>query len=218
MKVYTENQLFHEYRLTYETGATNRSRLASIRECTAGNTCFKPTVFNWSADGGSGFDKTTIPGAEAIPNYNSVHATGDFNGDGLTDLYIQLTYDNGRAAGGSNIEGKTWLANGDGTFTKIIIPDNEAMPDKSRVHATGDFNGDGLTDLYVQGAHTSGRAAGGQSIPGQVWYSDGDGTFTKVIIPGNDAMPNYSKVDHAHSACTSGFAGRTRIFIFNRYS
>ena len=66
-------------------------------------------------------------------------AVGDFNGDGIPDLAISSHSSNTVA---------TLLGNGDGTFSTYNIPfDIGAAPSYSV--ATGDFNGNGISDLAV---------------------------------------------------------------------
>ena len=67
-------------------------------------------------------------------NFKSITCTGDFNGDGRTDL-VTVPF------GVVHI----MLSNGNG-FTDVVVP-NIAVSLGS-IHC-GDFNGDGLTDLYV---------------------------------------------------------------------
>ena len=76
-------------------------------------------------------------------------STGDFNGDGLTDLLLQNRAIQGHA---------TYLlfAQADGSFThEFSIHDEfgmtqERWADDLRLLHTGDFNGDGLTDVLLQ--------------------------------------------------------------------
>ncbi len=85
--------------------------------------------------------------------------TGDFNGDGKTDLihFVNNTY------------AHTWISNGNGTFDiQSPFPNTGySVGANDYKFLTGDFNGDGKTDLihFVNNtyAHT--------------WISNGDGTF-----------------------------------------
>ena len=40
VKVYADGTLFQDYQLTYETGATNRSRIKTIKQCATNGDCF----------------------------------------------------------------------------------------------------------------------------------------------------------------------------------
>lgn len=98
--------------------------------------------------------------------------TGDFNGDGLTDFY-HIDDDPGDHTIG--------LSNGNGTFDfskgSLLLVDGDS---ESQTIRTGDFNGDGLTDLcrmnYGTGANSSWIA-----------LSDGDGTFS--VKEGENFLP-----------------------------
>ncbi|MEL6867989.1 MAG: VCBS repeat-containing protein, partial [Bacteroidota bacterium] len=85
---------------------------------------------------------------------------GDFNGDGLTDLIHFVNSHNAHV----------WISNGDGTFQ--ILPafnlPNYGMNGNNYNYQTGDFNGDGRTDLI----HLAGNRTA------VVWLSNGNGTFT----------------------------------------
>ena len=95
--------------------------------------------------------------------------TGDYNGDGRTDL---------AAYGGAGWAGvPVAFSNGDGSFTVT----NDAINSFAAWAATpgvriarGDYNGDGRTDLAAYGV------AGWNSLP--VAFSNGDGTFTVTNI------------------------------------
>ncbi len=82
--------------------------------------------------------------------------TGDFNGDGLTDLVT---------ANGDSDDVSVLLGNGDGTFA---AQQTFAAGIGPHSVTTGDFNGDGLTDLA-----TANRASDNVSV----LLGNGDGTF-----------------------------------------
>jgi YD repeat-containing protein len=95
---------------------------------------------------------------------------GDFNGDGKTDvLYANELF-------------HTLTSNGDGSYadhTATAIPDYCRSAGRPRADAclspdyvlTGDFNGDGLTDILSAGANF------------EVFLSNGDGAFTHTSMP-----------------------------------
>src|SRR5690242_15718737 len=90
-------------------------------------------------------------------------AVGDFNGDGKLDY---ITANNGNNTTTLGIA----LGNGDGTFK---TPSTIAIPCGALYVATGDFNGDGKTDLAVASADCSPGTNGVEMFLG-----NGDGTFT----------------------------------------
>ena len=108
------------------------------------------------------FGVFSFPGWAATPGVQVV--TGDFNGDGKTDLALV------GVAGWNTIP--VAFSNGDGTFRVtnfgvFSFPGWAATPGAKVV--TGDFNHDGKTDLAAVGV------AGWNTIP--VAFSNGDGTF-----------------------------------------
>lgn len=111
---------------------------------------------------------------------NADALSGDFNGDGRTDMAL---------LGGT---GKTTipvaLSNGDGTFTES----NASSPSFAGWAAaagaktlTGDFNGDGRTDIALVGG------SGWTTIP--IAFANGDGTFT-VTNATSSAFAGWSTV------------------------
>ncbi len=87
--------------------------------------------------------------------------TGDFNGDGKTDLIHFVDRDSVRV----------WLNKGDGTFSirrEFNSGSGYSISDNNYNFKLGDFNGDGKTDL-IHFADPDGV---------RVWSSKGDGTFT----------------------------------------
>jgi hypothetical protein len=78
-------------------------------------------------------------------------AVGDFNNDGIADLAVTNSLQNGSVL--------IFLGNGDGTFT--AAPTNPAAGTSAVGIATGDFDGDGNLDLAVSqyGAATTDAVA-----------------------------------------------------------
>jgi hypothetical protein len=104
----------------------------------------------------TGSDWVDWPGAKAI--------TGDFNGDGKTDIVVTA---NGLGGFGS------YLSNGDGTFHAVYSSQTGSdwvdWPGAKAI--TGDFNGDGKTDIVVTANGLGGFGS---------YLSNGDGTFHAV--------------------------------------
>ncbi len=65
---------------------------------------------------------------------------GDYNNDGLQDVYGSTTFGNTRL----------WRNNGDGTFTEVTVQDNVATPSGGSRRSGGfvDYNNDGFLDIY----------------------------------------------------------------------
>jgi hypothetical protein len=111
---------------------------------------------------------------------NTAHLTGDFNGDGKTDI---LTWQSD-----GNVH--QYFSNGDGKFTHVAGGLGGLGWWRGNIfHLTGDFNGDGKTDIL------SWQSDGNVNL----FISNGDGTFRRTYQPagigaqgwwqGNTAMP-----------------------------
>lgn len=127
------------------------------------------------SDGQGHFQRAgDIPGIVYTSNPNRVVSnalvTGDFNGDGKTDLIVFRPYDGFPAD-----PGNVYLSNGDGTFTNFgrhpVLPPAQGQYD-GRPYA-GDFNGDGLTDLLIVRMFDTSASA-------YIYLSNGDGTFRQA--------------------------------------
>jgi hypothetical protein len=127
------------------------------------------TVRDWlgQADGSfvGNIDKVNILTG---PEWHAV-GTGDFNGDGLADVLWQ--HDNGTV--------RDWLGQADGSFVGNIDKVNINTGAEWHVVGTGDFNGDGLSDVLWR--HDNGTV--------REWLGQSDGSF-KGNIDHVNFVPN----------------------------
>jgi hypothetical protein len=98
---------------------------------------------------------------------------GDYNNDGILDVYLMRGAWGGRNGRYPNSLLKN---NGDGTFTDVSFDAGLAEVHYPTLSAAwGDFNNDGLLDLYVGNESTAELTA-----PSQLFRNNGDGTFHDV--------------------------------------
>ncbi len=185
IETYVQTSQVFRYLLTYDEGTgTGRSRLRAATLCDANGVCFPPTRFDDWQDVTSPFAFNIQSNALAddpgywadINNYNFV--SGDYNGDGFTDM-LHLVGDN---------EFNIWLNKGDGTFalSKHNHPVNDPNNDDLRFFfLSGDFNGDGRSDLLH--LHNDSTA--------EVWVPQASGNFNyvNVTLPGYDFDQNQAR-------------------------
>jgi RHS repeat-associated protein len=168
-------RLVRRYQLSYNnSGATGRSRLASIQECDRNAACLSPTLISWQ-DGLQGWVASdTTSGSDSAATMTGAVAM-DFDGDGLEDLiYPQSgTWWYMRATGGGEFGGPT--------NTGISSSDGYAVPI--------DYDSNGAQDLLVNVPSSStrqilswnGSALGlintniTATLSGKEWAADFDG-------------------------------------------
>lgn len=166
IKTYVNEDLVKEYRLAYEYGNdTKRSRITNVTECDAQN-CKPGTTLTWQDRSSNVFqDIETTTDSTKIGQYNDWYYSGDFNGNGRTDLvrfygenYPQLTL-------------KVFLAREDGGLDLLSETDvtNDILYFTTPNFAQ-DYNGDGITDLY-------GWASDYQNIGHKVFFFSEEGTI-----------------------------------------
>lgn len=107
--------------------------------------------------------------------------SGDFNGDGRSDVFFHWS------TMGRNI---LYLSNGDGSFQKYANPIGIFAIDESPDNlGVGDFNGDGRDDLYFHWKITGNN---------RLFFSKGDGTFLgymNPVLPADvDAKPDNMRI------------------------
>ncbi len=136
VETYTGADLIRTYRLTYSQGTSSvQSRLATITEngYDGEEDISLPPYTLACQEGGSGlWSLLAQPTGLPYTGFNAPELTSPFysieiNGDGKADLFIAGHY---------------YLSNGDGSF------DYGGMMSTPSCTAMGDFNGDGITDLF----------------------------------------------------------------------
>jgi FG-GAP-like repeat/Abnormal spindle-like microcephaly-assoc'd, ASPM-SPD-2-Hydin/FG-GAP repeat len=115
----------------------------------------------------------SVQNALINPNAGGLEAVADFNGDGIPDV-ISNAYQT------HQFEVSISLGKGDGTFSAPVGVFGAATPASLLQALSGDFNGDGKTDLLL---------SVGQNIPipgsAYVILGNGDGTFQSPITLGD---------------------------------
>ncbi len=107
----------------------------------------------------------------------------DANGDGKPDLFVASGGYNSFAAGGPVSQGRLYINNGAGKFTRAVsaLP---AISISAGAVAAGDLNGDGFPDIFLGGRVVPGRYP--ETPASYILLNDGKGNFkdaTKKICP-----------------------------------
>jgi len=92
---------------------------------------------DWLANANGGFASNDANAMSGAPTSWKVAGTGDFNGDGRTDILWRN--DNGQLS--------DWLGQANGGFASNDANAMTGAPTSWHVAGTGDFNGDGRTDI-----------------------------------------------------------------------
>jgi len=122
-------------------------------------------------NGGTFGDVTAAAGMTTSRNSTGI-AWGDYNNDGLLDLYIA------RGTTGSGSLGNTlYRNNGDGTFTDVTAEAGLVTTANTWAAVWGDYDNDGFLDLFVTCAGASALGTGNANL---LYHNNGDGTFTNV--------------------------------------
>ncbi len=139
IEVKYNGQSFKKYNLTYTLDS--HSQLIKVTEYSSQDAALNPVVFTWSSQTNQ-FSETT----HYTNSDNERYYHGDFNGDGRVDFVtvpVKSSYT-------SNDKWKLFLANSSGNMVYTTQGDLNTY---FETFLTGDFNGDGLSDLMMQEKH-----------------------------------------------------------------
>gem|GEM_PF-6081247 len=140
-------------------------------------------------------DVTAAAGILPRPNAQGL-AWGDYNNDGLIDLYVS----HGKATGGGVLTNSLYRNNGNGTFTELS---NQAhVDDNTNTWAAvwGDYDNDGLLDLFVARPGTGEIGIGNANL---LYHNNGDGSFTDVAAQEGVALQD-DQITSAHKLAAWG--------------
>ena len=182
-------------KLIYDNGPiTGRSRVRGIKECAgapSGSRCLPTESFLYSGGGSEAYEASANfnLGTLTLMNSSGTYGvlTGDFNGDGKTDLIRWSD---------TPSENQLHLSNGDGSFGQVVNGAGSGqfnITDLNLSHSNGcfvamvaDFNGDGLSDIlrYSGSQPVSGNGTCASQQPNYLYLSKGDGSFLRSIVTG----------------------------------
>jgi RHS repeat-associated protein len=186
--------LAKDYRLAYDNGpSSGMSRLASLTECGGDGSCFAPTTFAWGSGGGG--LASTAASAQSIGLSDTTWASakvtsGDFNGDGIEDVFIF-------SPGGSKIcYGPSFTPS---QCRAMFLTSNTPFD-------VGDFNGDGIADIGMVAYDGSLRVCFGPNLgPNE----DGASCFV-YAAPGTFDFSSFKAL-----AASFRGDGRSQLFLWS---
>lgn len=192
-------------KLSYDSGpVTRRSRVTSIQTCAGDKNstrCLPGTSLAYSAGGDERYERSqrfNLGSAALYVAPNTLNnppqmfgpkgiLTGDFNGDGKTDIIRWSS---------SSAENQLWLSNGEGDFRQAlnfnITSDVLFVTDGCTQTLAKDFNGDGLVDLLRISSYIDPTERWGCPVTGWVaagaapllFLNNGNGGFSRRVVSG----------------------------------
>jgi hypothetical protein len=218
----TGTLLVKRTKLTYDnSGATKRSRLVSIKECSdaAETKCLPATSFSYAAGGtdafaaNANFNLTTTnlhnnSGAQLAATIGVIPL--DFDGDGKTDLL---------AWSDTPAQNQLWKSDGNGTFSLVsafnITSDKLFSSNGCFSSSMVDFNADGVVDI-LRVANAEGKTSSCPTPRSHVLYlsNGGSGTYRALPVPSNISLDKVAQKSTA-IVCPGGVCGAS--FSEGRY-
>jgi len=140
-------------------------------------------------------DVTTAAGLTPALNSQGI-AWGDYNNDGLLDLYIAHGASNGKG----NQHNALYRNNGDGTFTDVATEAGADDNTDTWGAVWGDYDNDGYLDLFVARPGTGVIGPGNANL---LYHNNGNGTFTDVAAQEGVALED-GQTTSAHKLAAWG--------------
>ena len=123
--------------------------------------------------GNGSFEDVTIASGLAEPIASESAAWGDYDNDGLVDLFVcgeYAVYPGGQTPPDSRNRCRLYHNEGHGKFVDVAAAAGVAEEQCSKGSAWGDYDGDGRLDLFVSNINTTCR----------LFHNEGNGTFRDV--------------------------------------
>lgn len=125
----------------------------------------------------------------------------DYNKDGYPDIFVA----------NDAVEDYLYRNNGDGTFTDVALSAGIAYNSEGRATASmgianGDYDNDGLIDLFVTNFSLEVNS---------LFHNDGDGFFTMTTFDTGIAEPSFSQLGFGTQFLDADNDGRLDIFVAN---
>jgi RHS repeat-associated protein len=137
----------YEFKYNYpSSNYTRHSILNEIIEYGSGSSRYNSTVFSYQTPDAVDFEQTEYNSSHSYISYKSTLTIGDFDGDGLKDVF---TIDDPDVDAGNYSGWKLFANDGDDSFTSAGSGDF-GLDESNATFTAVDLNGDGMDDLFIR--------------------------------------------------------------------